>query len=359
MPSKIQSQMQLQNVEKTKDKTYTSVYNTPVWGILRCNGNRYMAELKYSKEQICGEIPPLNSNPHTHAGSTKYYFDYFGLAPERDIDGVEHLFGTFESEGFTIAAHIYRPANAKGTVVIMHGYLNHCGQLSSVIPYLLENGYAVCAYDMPGHGLSTGKAAWMDNFDKYAQVMQDFKPIVAARCPGPYSVMAFSHGACAVIQTHLEGNENFFDKTILIAPLVRPIQWRNAQFCYRMYWPFRDSVPRLVRKNTSDSEFLDFNRSNDFLHKQRVPLIWVRGLEKWNAKVTALAPTENNILLIQGDKDATVDWKYNTKFLSKKFDTKEIIIENAKHELLNEKEETKNKVFAEINSYLATESEEL
>ena len=145
--------------------------------------------------------------------------------------------------------------------------------------------------------------------------MHDFKAIVAERCSGPYSVMGFSHGACAIIQTHLEGMENFFDKTILIAPLVRPSHWRHAQFCYRIYWPFRDSVPRIASNNTSDQQFLDFNKSGDFLHKQRVPLMWVRALEKWNSKITILPATENKLLIIQGDKDTTVDFKYNMKFL--------------------------------------------
>lgn len=342
--------------QKTKLMLTLTMLLSGVFGIFSWNGNRHMAEPKYSIEQISEDMPALNSNTGVCAPSTKYYFDYFGLAPENDIEGASHTFGTFESQGFTIAAHIYRPASPKGTVVIMHGYLNHCGQLSHIISYLLQSGYAVCAYDMPGHGLSNGKDAWMDNFDKYALVLEEFKLIVAKTCPAPYNVMAFSHGACSVIQTHLEGKENFFDKTILVAPLVHPAHWKHAKFTYRVYWPFKDSIHRVVRKNTSDKEFLKFNRSKDFLHKQRVPLMWVRALENWNTKMAALEPTENKLLYIQGDKDTTVDWKYNAKFLAQKFDTKQIIIENGQHELFNETEEIKNKVFTEITSYLEDSS---
>lgn len=328
-----------------------------VFTIAGCNGSRLMTEPKYSIDRIRGDISPLNSKPAASSEPVNYYFDYFGLDPENYIEGVTHSFGSFDSAGFTIAAHIYMPKNPKATVVIMHGYLNHCGQLKHIIRHLLENGYAVCAYDMPGHGLSTGKDAWMDDFDRYAAVMQDFKPIVAQHCPGPYSVMAFSHGACPVIQTHLQGEENFYEKTILIAPLVRPVAWRHAQITYRLYWPFRESVPRLTRKNTSDKEFLQFNKGFDFLHKRRVPLIWVRALEKWNTKITSLPATKKKILIIQGDKDMTVDWKYNTKFLAGKFDTTEVVLNNARHELFNEEEGIKNRVFAEINSYLGSVKE--
>lgn len=343
--------------QKTKRIITLTMLVNGVCGISDINGNIDMGDSKYSAESIRGEMRPLNCGPAGVSDGIGYYFELYGLDAEKYVDGVVHSFGTFESEGFTIAAHVYVPEYAKGTVVIMHGYLNHCGQLKYVIRHLLENGYSVCAYDMPGHGLSTGKDAWMDNFDRYVQVLQDFKPIVAERCPGPYHVTAFSQGACPVIQTMLERKEDFFEKTILVAPLVRPVGWRHAQITYRLYWPFRDSVPRLTRKNTSDKEFLDFNKAKDFLHKRRVPLIWVRALEKWNGKVRSMDATGKKMLVIQGDKDSTVDWKYNTKFLAGKFDTKEVVLKNARHELFNEEEEIKGRVFAEMIGYLGDERE--
>ena len=338
---------------KTKRFVMLTMLLSGVLGVSGFNGSRRMSEAKYDIEHIRGEMRPLNCRPGRAGAGISYYFDFYGLDPEKNIDGLEHFFGTFESEGFVLAGHIYRPQNARGTVVLMHGYLNHCGQLKYVIRYLLESGYAVCAYDMPGHGLSTGRDAWMDNFDRYAGVMADFKCIVADRCDGPYYVTAFSHGACPVIQTMLEGKEELFEKTVLVAPLVRPTGWRHAQITYRLYWPFRESVPRFTRKNTSDEAFLDFNRTRDFLHKTRVPLIWVRALEKWNGKMQAMDATEKKMLIIQGDKDSTVDWKYNTKFLAGKFDTKEVVLKDAKHELFNEEEEIKRRVFGEICGYFS------
>lgn len=308
----------------------------------------------YGYQQIRGDMVSLaDSENGSQAESVKYYFDLFALDPEKDIPGVEHYFGKFDSGEFNIAAHIYRPAEYKATVVLVHGYLNHCGQLMYLIRFLLESGYAVCAYDMPGHGLSSGDGAWMDDFEKYAQVLDDFKPLVADRCAGPYHVIGFSHGCCAIIQRELEGRDDFFDKTVLAAPLVHPIQWKKAQATYRLYWFFKKDVPRVLSRNSSDKSFLDFNRDKDFLHAQRVPLVWVRAMEKWNAKIDLLPPTERQVLIIQGDRDKTVEWKYNTKLLEKKFNvSKCVMIPGAKHELFNESDEIKCEVFREINGYL-------
>lgn len=313
-------------------------------------------ESKYGLDEIRADMTAIaDSPPADYPESVRYYFDYYGLSPEDEIEGVEHLFGTFESDGQNLAAHIYRPAEYRATVLVMHGYMNHSGQLKHIISYLLARGYAVAAYDMPGHGLSTGQRGGIDDFDKYTTAMDDFKHLLKNKTEGPYHIVAFSHGACPVTQQLLDGKADFFDKTVLCAPLIRPVQWKKTRATYRLYWFFRKDVKRIVRRNTSDKQFLEFNSKKDFLHVQRVPLIWVRALEQWNAKVEHLPPSDRQVLIVQGDRDGTVDWRFNTKFLQKKFkNAKLVIIPSAKHELFNESKEIKNKVFNEINNYLGS-----
>jgi len=328
-----------------------------VFSLYSCVAGRGTMEHKFGLNEIQVDMTSLaDCTPADYPESIRYYFDYFGLSPEDEIEGVEHLFGTFQSQGFDIAAHIYKPAVSKGTVVLMHGYMNHCGQLNHIIPYLLSQGYAVCAYDMPGHGLSAGLRGGIDDFDKYSNVLDDFNAVVKTKTEGPYHIIAFSHGTCPVTQQLLDDQEDFFDKVVLCAPLIRPVQWKKAQATYRLYWFFKKDVKRIVRRNTSDKQFLEFNSKKDFLHIQRVPLLWVKSLEKWNAKIEQLSTSEKKILIIQGDKDSTVDWRYNTKFLEKKLkNAKRVMIPGAKHELFNEKQELKEKVFEEIGEYLAGE----
>ncbi len=58
-------------------------------------------------------------------------------------------------------------------------------------------------------------------------------------------------------------------------------------------------------------------------------------------------------MIIQGTSDTTVAWRYNIKFIGKKFgDVKVEMIKNVRHELFNESPELRKKIFSKISSYL-------
>src|SRR4030043_464172 len=95
--------------------------------------------------------------------SIESYLEFYGLK----IAVARHEFVPFESGGFELAGHIFRPKEYKATVFILHGYLNHCGLLSKLIKYLVEAGFAVAVYDLPGHGLSSGEPTAIDDFSQY------------------------------------------------------------------------------------------------------------------------------------------------------------------------------------------------
>ena len=58
------------------------------------------------------------------------------------------------------------------------------------------------------------------------------------------------------------------------------------------------------------------------------------------------------LLVIQGDKDGTVDWKYNLELMSKKFPNAKVeMILGANHELFNEAMEYKQQALNFIAKY--------
>ena len=80
---------------------------------------------------------------------------------------------------------------------------------------------------------------------------------------------------------------------------------------------------------------------------------WVKALHKWNKKIAELSPAKKMVKIIQGSKDATVDWKYNLDFIGKKFSEIDLsLIEDGRHELFNETEDIRNTVFSQITNYL-------
>jgi alpha-beta hydrolase superfamily lysophospholipase len=280
------------------------------------------------------------------------YFEFYGF--DFAGNGLEHIFGTFESNGQPLAAHIFRPKEYKATVFVLHGYLNHCGQLRHLIRFLIEAGYAVAAFDMLGHGLSGGQRGAIEDFSQYSRALADFVNVVDEHLDGPYHIIGFSTGGSAAMDYLFTHKDNVFDTVILAAPLVRYCGWQQTKTGFRLCKPFADSVPRMHRENSSDKEFLEFNRSRDFLHLQTVPLKWVEALHNWNDRIADLSACEAKVKVIQGTSDATVDWKFNIEFIREKFTHAQItIIEGARHELFNESADIRKQVFSKISSYLA------
>jgi lysophospholipase len=294
-------------------------------------------------------------DPTQYPDSVLAYFRFYELEPQEDT--TRHIFGTFESQSWTLAAHIYIPQDYKATIILLHGYLNHSGQFKHLIKHLLKQNYAVALYDLPGHGLSTGPAGQIDDFSQYTQNLKDFIKRIKTLTKGPYHLIGFSTGASVAIDYFLSTEQPFLEKTILAAPLIRSTSWKASKTGFEFYSKFADTVPRIFRNNSSDKEFLKFNRKKDVLHGQYVGLKWVKALHDWNDKIVDLPFVEKPVFIIQGDKDTTVSWKHNIKFLSKKFPNANIkIIEGARHELFNESEQFRREILSQVDFWLNSES---
>ena len=295
------------------------------------------------------DIEPLATvDPAVYSAGAEAYFAHYGL----DGDGAAHWFGSFESGGLTLAAHLYEPAQYTATVVLLHGYLNHTGQFRHLIRHFLENSFAVAAFDLPGHGLSSGKTAAIDSFDQYITATQDFVRIIKDRLNGPFHTVGFSAGAAILIEMLLENDADDFERVVLTAPLIHWAAYEQSKATYKIYNAFTDKVARYHRKNSSDKDFLAFNKKKDYLHAKELSLKWVKALFDWNDKIETMDPCDSKVLVIQGDKDGTVDWKYNMKLMDEKFPNAKIkMISGANHELFNEAMEYKQQALNFIAKY--------
>ena len=281
------------------------------------------------------DIEPIEQvNGRGYSAAVQAYFAHYGLG----LDGLarEHLFGTFASGDFTLAGHLYRPAAYRATVVLLHGYLNHSGQFKNLIGHLLNHGMAVGVFDLPGHGHSSGQRAAIDSFDQYARATRDFMAVVRRRLEGPYYTVGFSLGG-AIAMDLLRAGSSPFEKTVLAAPLVHWTLYEQSKETYKVYSRFTERIKRFHQRNTSNRDYLVFNRTQDYLHCRSISLKWVKALFDWNERIAAMAPCETPLRVIQGDKDRTVDWRYNLNLIREKFLNVQIdLIAGARHELFNE-----------------------
>jgi alpha-beta hydrolase superfamily lysophospholipase len=305
----------------------------------------------------------LNSN----FDSMENYLAFYGLDAVAAVASQE--FVQFKSNGFELAGHIFipleidrssltgfKPKTYKATVVILHGYLNHCGLLAKLIKYLVEAGFAVAVYDLPGHGLSSGVPTAIDDFSQYSNSLSDFLNTIKPMLHGPFHVIGHSTGAAVILEYLLactERSRSEFDKVILVAPLERSDWWLLSKIGFSISRPFCDTLPRVFRKVTSDEEFLKFVKHKDPLQAKKVSLKWVAAMFKWDQRIADAKTSNRQVLVIQGTKDNIIDWHHNIRFIQSKFTRTEVeLIENARHELFNESEKIRQEVFSQIGSYL-------
>ena len=303
-------------------------------------------------EKVKEQMRPLDFyGSRQYQDSVVEYFRYYGL----DFTGerVRHIFGTFESNGLTLAAHIFEPGKYTATVFVLHGYFDHCGQLRHLIKYLIEQGYAVAVFDLPGHGLSGGKRGYIEDFSQYSDALYDFVKVVKPQLKGPYHFVGHSTGGAAVLDYLFADRDDISGKVILAAPLVRWVAWEQSKIVYRLHKLSGKNIPRVFRKNSSDKEFLKFIKRRDPLQARTMPLEWVEALYKWNDRIADLPVCRAKVKVIQPTSDATVDWQFNIDFIKDKFSDVEVsLIENCRHELFNESAEIRAEVFSQINNYL-------
>lgn len=283
--------------------------------------------------------------------SIESYLRFYGL--DFEGKGIEHQFLGFKSNGYRLAGHVFVPDGYKATVFLLHGFVCHCGLLGHLIEYLTGHQFAVACFDLPGHGLSGGQRAEIDDFSQYSEALRDFAGEVIPRLHGPYHIIGYSLGGATVLDYLFAGKNDIFDKVILAGPLVHCIFYRLLKLGFRLCRPFKKDVRRLFRNNSSDKEFLEFVKTKDPLLTTRVPLKWPRAFYAWNDRILSAQPCDRAIKLIQGIGDTTVDWRFNIKFLESKFSDVEVsLIKHCGHEMFNEAVDIRNEVFSQISNWL-------
>jgi alpha-beta hydrolase superfamily lysophospholipase len=377
-----------------------------------------MIDITRDKAEIQAQMAWLaGQNGGGYAEAVQSYFEHYGL----DWPHARHHFGWFESRGLKLAGHVWMPNQIKNQklnikimespeatagitdssphkgvrndnesqivngvlndnplscetamVIVLHGYLNHTGQMKHLIASLLEAGFAVGSFDLHGHGLSEGPSAAVGAFGDYTQALLDFVLTIRAFCSGPLHFVGFSTGAAVGVdwlRNHAQASsfakasedkiacachpKDIFDKMILAAPLIRWRGYNVSKATYAFCRVFTDKIRRMPQRNSSDNNFLSFNRHDDYLHGRYVALDWVKALYDWNARLTEATPCDKKVFILQGDRDTTVDWRYNLGLLQEKFPAANVqMIKGARHELFNERAGLREACLVKITDYL-------
>ncbi|MBF9015920.1 MULTISPECIES: alpha/beta hydrolase [unclassified Oceanispirochaeta] len=271
-----------------------------------------------------------------------------------DFPGTARI-GMFYSRDKKLAAYLFKPDTpaVKGTVYLLHGYLDHTLSNRYLIRFLLEQGYAVLGFDLPGHGLSEGEPAAIDDFREYSTALVRFfnhsMRLSNEKLPGPRIALAHSTG-CSVIMETVSLYGNIFDRIIMVSPLVHSVGWRYTPLGISLAEPFTDSVFRRFGGSSSNKEHEDFVEHGDPLQSRTVPFSWIYAHADWFDRMELLPVNEDlSLSIIQGEEDSVVDFKFNIPFLLEKYPAAVIYkIPEGEHSLLNEIPEIRESVFTQI-----------
>lgn len=273
-----------------------------------------------------------------------YGLDFSAAFPKATL-----ALGLVSSGDQDIAAYRWLQPGATETLLLVHGYLDHVGLFTHLVRFGLSRGYNVLAFDLPGHGLSSGQRAGIDEFSRYSTAIQDVID-ASGLSRQRLRVIAQSTGGAALID--LASRSAWpFEQTVLLAPLIRPVDWWQVRLMHTVAHHFIDDVPRKFANNSTDLNFLEFIQ-RDPLQSRRIQVSWVGALKRWLSGLQFRDLGVGPALVIQGREDTTVDWRYNMRHIETLFPGSAIeYLPDAGHHLANESELWRNLYLARINAY--------
>ena len=297
-------------------------------------------------ENIRTSLPAFQkSSFDNHSKAVEKYLSYFDF----NYESSRHRVGFVKSDSRQIFLHYIEPKpsnKSRGTVIFSHGYLCHSGIYSRFADFLIKHNYSVLLWDLPGHGLSDGKRAYIGEFKEYAAVLADIIDTASDLTSQPISLVGHSTGCSAILQYLHDQEDHRISNVVLLAPLIRSYAWHLSRVGTDVGSLFTDRIWRAQRRVTHDSSFQRFLEVQDPLRIATLPYAWVDALEAWNRNFREWEQSELPFTVIQGTDDTVVDWKYNLKQIKKKYPNADIHrIDGGLHQLLNESPSIRQKVY--------------
>jgi lysophospholipase len=110
--------------------------------------------------------------------------------------------------------------DARGEVIILHGFGEHSGRYGELIGHLIDRGYSITAYDQRGHGQSDGLPGHVDRFTDYeADLAQVIASVRARASSNRAFLIAHSMGGLVALR-YLAGESVKLTGAVISAPLI-------------------------------------------------------------------------------------------------------------------------------------------
>ena len=311
--------------------------------------------MKMEFESLRSKLKPLSfsvgKDPEVTEPKLIEYLKFYSIDFEVEFD-VSHRMGIITAAGFEVATHYWNFEDARGTVTIFHGHYDHIGLFGHVIRWCLKENYNVVAIDFPGHGLSSGKRASIVSFDQYGEVLKTLVSLCKEQLQSPHYCIAQGAGTAAVMNMMWKHSKKPFAKMVFLAPLVRTKDSSNWGLMYRLARTFFGTARRRFVVSSGNKVFNLFVKSKDPLQSKHVPVKWITAMKRWENEFSSFHREIINPLIMQGDKDVIMDWRYNVKQVRAHFPNgKTYLLAKANHNLVNEVVGIRTRMLRHIKLY--------
>lgn len=275
-----------------------------------------------------------------------------------DIPTAAHQMGRFEYTDGELVVHQFSPESPVAECLFVTGYLDHVGLFSSMIRTLVDLGFRVTTFDLPGQGLSSGPRAQVKSFGQYFRALDQVAELLD-ESDLPKLALGQSTGGSALLDWIRRKGDQDFERFMLLNPLVRPRNWKFLAPIHWLLKPFLQDVKRGRGLGTHDDRFNDFVQDQDSLLSPVIPVAWLTAMVDFKNSIEEMEPVSGDKLWVfQGTEEKTVDAPWNLARIAEKFPGVRMVrIEGARHHLANETPVYRQRVDQALGQFIKTVGE--
>lgn len=268
-------------------------------------------------------------------------------------------------DGLTLSTRTWSADRAsRATVILVHGYAEHCGRYDHVAECLVGAGATVFAYDQRGYGRSEGRRAYVDTFGQYLNDLVEVLDHVRSRRPDkPLFLLGHSMGGLVVLKYVLD-NAPSVDGLILSSPAIEinpdlaPVLRKIAQWIGWLF-PTLPTTRSPQDAISRDPAVVEEAKNDPLNYHGRVPArTGAEMLKAGEAVREQLADVHHPFLVFHGTDDVLTNPKWSERLYEKASATDKTLhlYEGLYHETFNEPEQ--QRVLTDLSTWLRARIDE-
>nr|MDA3851431.1 alpha/beta hydrolase [Spirochaetaceae bacterium] len=247
-----------------------------------------------------------NGEPNIPWNNDIQYLNYYGIEyQDCQFSGTNLSI----EESASIWSWSLKPAECRGRVLYFHGYLDHSALSSDLINFLLSRGMEVIAFDLAGHGRSSGARGGLEDFEEYRRSLDAVINHWEIKPEETYFI-GHSTGCSIIFDYLLRGGT--CKATLWAAPLVRFRDYDLVHTLISDQGSWNPQLPVSRTPSTSNEQFYQ----KKWQDPQRISVFeisWARSIIRWNEQLphSGDIQLEQPVTILQGLRDRVVWYDYN------------------------------------------------